>query len=188
VTGARVIAVACGAGQGFSKPCLAGITLVAGLGVAGDAHAGVTVRHRSRLASTPDAPNLRQVHLLHAELFDELEPQGFVLAPGDIGENLLTWRINLLGLPNATRLQIGADAEVEITGLRNPCHQLDRFRPRAHGGDTGAGRRWQSRPQGRGDGNRDYRWCCPPGRSDPCGAAVTTVPAAWPLLMISAAG
>lgn len=129
MTGARVIAVACGAGHGFSKPCQAAITLVAGMGVAGDAHAGVTVRHRSRLASTPDAPNLRQVHLLHAELFDELEPQGFVLAPGDIGENLLTRGINLLGLPSATRLQIGADAEVEITGLRNPCHQLDRFRP-----------------------------------------------------------
>lgn len=129
MTGARVIAVACSAGHGFSKPCQEAITLVAGLGVAGDAHAGVTVQHRSRLASTPDAPNLRQVHLLHAELFDELEPQGFVLAPGDIGENLLTRGINLLGLPNATRLQIGADAELEITGLRNPCHQLDRFRP-----------------------------------------------------------
>ena len=129
MTGARVIAVACGAGHRFSKSGQTEITLVAGLGVAGDAHAGVTVQHRSRLASTPDAPNLRQVHLLHAELFDELEVQGFVLAPGDIGENLLTRGINLLGLPSATRLRIGADAEVQITGLRNPCRQLDRFRP-----------------------------------------------------------
>ena len=103
------------------------ITLVAGIGVAGDAHAGVTVRHRSRLAIDPAAPNLRQVHLLHAELLEGLTAQGFALAPGQVGENILTRGLNLLALPAGTRLRLGLDAVVELTGLRNPCSQLDRF-------------------------------------------------------------
>ena len=116
----RVAAVAAAAGHGFSKAVAPRITLVAGLGVTGDAHAGVTVRHRSRVARDPGAANLRQVHLLHAELFDELAHRGFVLAAGDIGENVLTRGIDLLALPTGTRLHLGDTAIVEVTGLRNP--------------------------------------------------------------------
>lgn len=127
MTGAQVAAVAAAAGHGFSKTMQPRITLVAGLGVDGDAHAGVTVKHRSRVAINPDQPNLRQVHLVHAELFDDLAERGFHLAPGDIGENVVTRGVALLDLPVGTRLRLGADAVVELTGLRNPCGQLDRF-------------------------------------------------------------
>ena len=113
----------------FSKPALPAIRLLAGLGVEGDAHCGVTVKHRSRVAADPTQPNLRQVHLLHAELFDELAVAGFALKPGDMGENLTTRGIDLLGLPTGTLLQLGDDALVEITGLRNPCAQIEAFRP-----------------------------------------------------------
>jgi MOSC domain-containing protein YiiM len=106
-----------------------GITLVAGLGVEGDAHAGTTVKHRSRVARNPVAPNLRQVHLLHAELFDELVARDFAVFAGDLGENITTRGVDLLALPTGTRLRLGSEAEVEITGLRNPCSQLDRFQP-----------------------------------------------------------
>lgn len=123
----RVLAVAAAPGHGFSKQAVAEITLLAGLGVAGDAHAGERVKHRSRVARDPTQPNLRQVHLLHAELFEELAGQGFALAPGDIGENVTTRGLDLLALPTGTVLRLGAAAEVEITGLRNPCAQLDRF-------------------------------------------------------------
>lgn len=125
----RVLAVAAAPGHGFSKQAVAEITLLAGLGVAGDAHAGERVKHRSRVARDPTQPNLRQVHLLHAELFEELAGQGFALAPGDIGENVTTRGLDLLALPTGTVLRLGAAAEVEITGLRNPCAQLDRFAP-----------------------------------------------------------
>jgi MOSC domain-containing protein YiiM len=123
-----VAAVAAAAGHGFSKTVVPCITLVAGIGVAGDAHAGVTVKHRSRVAINPDQPNLRQVHLLHAEVLDALAEQGFTIQPGDIGENVLTRGIPLLALPGGTRLQLGTSAVVELTGLRNPCAQLDTFR------------------------------------------------------------
>jgi len=123
-----VEAVACAAAHTFSKPLQAEIRLLAGLGVEGDAHQGTTVKHRSRVARDPTQPNLRQVHLLHAELLDELNAAGFDLAPGDIGENVLTRGIDLLGLPTGTHLRLGAEAVVEVTGLRNPCVQLDRFR------------------------------------------------------------
>ncbi len=113
----------------FSKPTLPEIRLLTGLGVEGDAHCGETVKHRSRVAADPTQPNLRQVHLLHAELFDELAVAGFALKPGDMGENLTTRGIDLLGLPTGTRLQLGDDALVEITGLRNPCAQIEAFRP-----------------------------------------------------------
>ena len=112
----------------FSKSPTPRITLLAGLGVAEDAHAGITVKHRSRVAIDPEQLNLRQVHLVHAELFDTLRHQGFDLAPGDIGENVLTRGLALLDLPAGTRLRLGATAVVEVTGLRNPCVQLDRFR------------------------------------------------------------
>ena len=113
----------------FSKQPVESLQLLTGLGVEGDAHAGVTVKHRSRVARDPSQPNLRQLHLLHAEIFDELAPQGFALKPGDIGENVTTRGLDLLGLATGTRLCLGREAIIEITGLRNPCAQLDHFRP-----------------------------------------------------------
>jgi len=110
----------------FSKPAREAIRLVAGIGVEGDAHAGATVQHRSRKRWHPEAPNLRQVHLLHAELLDQLRP-AYDVAPGDLGENLLTRGVDLLDLPAGARLHVGDTALVEVMGLRNPCVQLDRF-------------------------------------------------------------
>jgi MOSC domain-containing protein YiiM len=101
------------------------IRLVEGVGVEGDAHAGKTVKHRSRVARDPTQPNLRQVHLVHAELFDELRAVGFDVSAGSIGENITTVGLNLLGLATGTRLHIGEAAVIQVTGLRNPCHQLD---------------------------------------------------------------
>jgi MOSC domain-containing protein YiiM len=124
-----VVAVSQSSRHGFSKQPRLEVRLVAGLGVEGDAHAGATVKHRSRVARDPTQPNLRQVHLLHAELLDALRGRGFDLAPGDVGENVLTAGVDLLGLPTGTRLHLGDRAVVEVTGLRNPCAQLDRFRP-----------------------------------------------------------
>ncbi|MEU2547739.1 MOSC domain-containing protein [Streptomyces roseolus] len=112
----------------FTKPNRESITLLAGLGVDGDVHAGVTVKHRSRVAQDPTQPNLRQVHLIHAELFDEVAEAGFAVAPGDLGENVTTRGVDLLALPTGARLHLGAEAVVEITGLRNPCAQIDGFR------------------------------------------------------------
>lgn len=122
-----VVAVSRSATHSFSKPSEASIRLIEGLGVEGDAHMGETVKHRSRVAADPTAPNLRQVHLIHAELHDELSAAGFRVEPGDMGENVTTRGIDLLTLPRGTRLLLGRDAVVEITGLRNPCAQLDRF-------------------------------------------------------------
>jgi len=122
----RVIAVSCAAEYTFSKPVQDSIRLVAGLGVEGDTHSGKTVKHRHRMKQDPTVPNLRQVHLIHTELFDELRPQGFDLLPGQIGENITTQDIDLLSLPTGTHLKIGA-ACIEVTGLRNPCYQLDDF-------------------------------------------------------------
>jgi MOSC domain-containing protein YiiM len=113
----------------FSKPACAAIRLIAGVGVEGDVHAGQTVQHRSRVARDPSAPNLRQVHLIHAELHDELRLLGFDVSPGDMGENITTRGADLLGLPAGTRLMLGRQAVVEVTGLRNPCVQLDGFAP-----------------------------------------------------------
>ncbi|MFC3149367.1 MOSC domain-containing protein [Piscinibacterium candidicorallinum] len=126
---ARVESVAAHGSHAFSKTVQAGIELLVGLGVAGDVHAGVTVKHRSRVAKDPTQPNLRQVHLIHAELLDHLAAQGFTVRPGDLGENLLTRGIDLLGLPTDAELQIGPVARIRITGLRNPCAQIDRFAP-----------------------------------------------------------
>ena len=105
------------------------IRLVAGLGVDGDAHSGATVKHRSRVARDPTQPNLRQVHLIHAELHDELGQAGFAVSPGQMGENVTTRGIDLLGLPTGARLHLGGFVVVEVTGLRNPCAQLDRIQP-----------------------------------------------------------
>jgi MOSC domain-containing protein YiiM len=122
-------AVSRSGGHTFHKPNRDTIRLLAGLGVEGDAHLGVTVKHRSRVARDPTQPNLRQVHLIHAELHDELAAAGFVVKPGEMGENVTTRGIDLLALPVGTRLHLGEEAVVEVTGLRNPCAQLDHFQP-----------------------------------------------------------
>lgn len=111
----------------FTKPNRDSITLLAGLGVEGDVHAGVTVKHRSRVAQDPTQPNLRQVHLIHEELFGELREAGFDVAPGDLGENVTTSGLDLLALPVGTLLHLGDEAVVEVTGLRNPCLQIEAF-------------------------------------------------------------
>ena len=121
---ANVTAVSLSEGHTFSKTNRASIELLAGLGVAGDAHAGRTVKHRSRVKADPTQPNLRQVHLIHEELYDELRKAGFDVAAGQLGENITTRGLALLELPRGTRLHLG-DAVVEVTGLRNPCAQLD---------------------------------------------------------------
>jgi len=113
--------------HGFSKQNRDHIQMLTGLGVEGDAHLGVTVQHRSRVAVDPTQPNLRQVHLIHEELFEELAEKGFSVVAGDLGENILTRGIDLLSLPQGTRLHIGDEAIVEVTGLRNPCRQIDAF-------------------------------------------------------------
>jgi MOSC domain len=126
---ARVEAVARSGTHQLGKQLAPSIRLLAGLGVEGDAHCGVTVKHRSRVARDPNQPNLRQVHLIAAELHEELHTRGFALDAGMMGENITTRGIDLLTLPRGTRLQLGAQAIVEITGLRNPCHQLNGLHP-----------------------------------------------------------
>jgi MOSC domain-containing protein YiiM len=125
----RVEAVSTGDSHGIGKETEEVIRLVEGHGVEGDVHAGVTVKHRSRRKKTPEAPNLRQVHLIHRELHEELAGQGFELAPGEMGENVLTSGVELLELPTGTRLRLGREAVVEVTGLRNPCKQLNGLAP-----------------------------------------------------------
>jgi MOSC domain-containing protein YiiM len=122
-----VIAVNSSSGYSFSKPTRSVITLLAGLGVAGDVHSGVTVKHRSRMRRDPSQPNLRQVHLIHVELQDELRRAGFAVEPGAVGENITTLGLDLLALPTGTRLRCGPEAVIEVTGLRNPCVQLDAY-------------------------------------------------------------
>ena len=124
-----VIAVSTDARHRFSKTPAERIELITGHGVQGDAHAGATVKHRSRVRWNATQPNLRQVHLMHAELFDELAEQGFDVQPGQLGENITTRGIDLLNLPTGTLLKLGPEAVIQITGLRNPCVQIDRFQP-----------------------------------------------------------
>ncbi|CAL9676208.1 hypothetical protein SUDANB15_07782 (plasmid) [Streptomyces sp. enrichment culture] len=123
----RVTAVSSNGEYSFTKPNRDSVRLLAGLGVEGDVHAGVTVKHRSRVAQDPTQPNLRQVHLIHEELFDEVGEEGFRVAPGELGENVTTRGIDLLGLPVGALLRIGDSAVLEVTGLRNPCLQIDNF-------------------------------------------------------------
>src|SRR5688572_5564408 len=123
-----VVAVSRSGSHTMEKPNEAGIRLLAGLGVEGDAHAGTTVKHRSRVAKDPTQPNLRQVHLIHAELHAELAGKGLEVAPGQMGENVTTSGVDLLRLPTGARLRLGEEAVVELTGLRNPCAQLDSVR------------------------------------------------------------
>jgi MOSC domain-containing protein YiiM len=124
-----VVAVSAHQRHRFSKTPAEQVQLIAGHGVEGDAHAGATVKHRSRRRWTPSAPNLRQVHLIATELLDELAAQGFDVTPGQLGENITTRGLDLLNLPTGTLLRLGATATVEVTGLRNPCVQIDRFQP-----------------------------------------------------------
>ena len=123
-----VVAVSASATHAFSKGRQSEIRLIDGLGVEGDAHVGRTVKHRSRVRADPTQPNLRQVHLIHRELLDELVAKGFDVGPGALGENILTSGIDLLGLSAGTVLRIGEEAEVFVTGLRNPCKQIEDYR------------------------------------------------------------
>jgi len=126
---ARVLSVHRDSEHRFSKLPCDQITVIKGFGVKGDAHSGETVKHRSRVATDPTQPNLRQVHLIHEELFDEMEGHGFTIKPGDLGENITTHGIDLLGLGRGTRLSIGKSVVLEVTGLRNPCGQIAVFAP-----------------------------------------------------------
>lgn len=125
---ARVVAVSRSATHTMAKENVLCVRLLAGLGVEGDAHAGATVKHRSRVRQDPTQPNLRQVHLIQAELHDELRAKGFELVPGQMGENVTTRGVDLLALPKGSLLHLGPDAIVEVMGLRNPCTQLDGIR------------------------------------------------------------
>jgi len=113
----------------FSKRPVAELTLIEGQGVAGDAHCGERVQHRSRVARDPTQPNLRQVHLIQTELLEEMTAKGLPLSPGDMGENVTLRGLNLLSLPQGTVLHLGAEAVIRLTGLRNPCAQIEAFRP-----------------------------------------------------------
>jgi MOSC domain-containing protein YiiM len=126
---ARIVALHRSPAHSFSKQADTRLNLIKGEGVEGDAHRGVMVKHRSRVAADPTQPNLRQVHLLHREMIEDVNGKGFTIKPGDIGENITTEGIDLLALPRATLLAIGETALLEVTGLRNPCIQLDQFQP-----------------------------------------------------------
>lgn len=125
----RVAAVSSSSRHTLRKGNCSAIELIAGIGVAGDAHSGTTVQHLSRIAKDPSQPNLRQVHLIHSELHDELQQSGLDVAAGEMGENITTSGVDLLGLPTGTRLHLGGEAIVEVTGLRNPCAQLEKIQP-----------------------------------------------------------
>jgi MOSC domain-containing protein YiiM len=125
----QVFAVASDGSHRFSKQLMPKIELIAGLGIKGDAHEGATVKHRSRVAVDPNQPNLRQVHLIHVELFHELDAKGFEVGPANLGENITTAGIDLLSLPRHTLLRVGDHVQLEVTGLRNPCAQIERFQP-----------------------------------------------------------
>jgi MOSC domain-containing protein YiiM len=124
-----VIGVSSSPVQTYSKVNRESVRLIEGFGVEGDAHAGATVKHRSRVKQDPTQPNLRQVHLIQSELFDELREAGFAVAAGQMGENVTTRGIDLLALPTGTRLHVGDSAIVELTGLLNPCGQLNGLQP-----------------------------------------------------------
>lgn len=125
----RVVAVSASPSHRFSKEPVEVVRLVEGHGVEGDSHAGATVQHRSRKRWRPQDPNLRQVHLIGGELLEELAALGHPVQPGLLGENVTTSGVDLLALPTGTVLRLGAEAELEVTGLRNPCVQIDRFSP-----------------------------------------------------------
>jgi MOSC domain-containing protein YiiM len=125
----HVVAVSLSGKHSFSKKTVDRITLLTGLGIDGDAHCGALVKHRYHVRKDPTRPNLCQVHLIHAELFEELASKGIHIAPGDMGENVTTSGLDLLSLPTGALLKIGDGAVVEVTGLRNPCVQMNDLRP-----------------------------------------------------------
>lgn len=127
IMSARIVAVHRSVDYTFSKQAADVVALVAGIGVEGDVHAGALVKHRHRVAQDPEQPNLRQVHLIQRELFDEVAVAGFTVTPGDLGENITTVDIDLLALPTGTTLRLGDEALVAVTGLRNPCGQINGF-------------------------------------------------------------
>ena len=122
-----VVAVSRSATHSFSKPTADAITLIEGWGVEGDAHAGATAQHLYVVKKDPTRANLTQVHLIQSELFDELSGRGFVVTPGDLGENVTTTGVDLITLPVGTRLHLGETAIVELTGLRSPCSKINKF-------------------------------------------------------------
>lgn len=65
--------------------------------------------------------------MIHHELIQELSEKGFHVAPGVLGENITTQGIDLLALPEDTILRFPSGAEIQITGLRNPCPQIENF-------------------------------------------------------------
>ena len=123
----RVTAVSRSGSHTFTKPNERSIRLIAGLGVEGDVHIGETAKHRSHIRKDPVQPNLRQVHLIHEELQDELRAAGFAVAAGKVGENITTCDVDLLGLPTGAHLHLGDAVVIEVTGLRKPCRQLDGY-------------------------------------------------------------
>lgn len=122
----KVVSVSSRGGHGLGKTRRMSVRLIEGMGVEGDAHYGAKVQHRSRKRQNPELVNLRQVHLIHAELLAELDSGGFNISPGDLGENILTQGVDLLALPNGTILSFADGARIAVTGLRNPCVQLER--------------------------------------------------------------
>ena len=124
-----VFAICSSPKHGFSKQPQRSIRLLAGRGVEGDAHCGETVQHLYLKRRNPLAPNRMQVHLLQSELFDELAFVGYALTAGQLGENITTRGIGLLNLPQGTRLHLGGEAVVELTGLRTPCKLIEDFKP-----------------------------------------------------------
>jgi MOSC domain-containing protein YiiM len=126
----RVVSVSRDDAHRFTKPAVSEIRLIEGWGIEGDTHAGTTVQHRSRVARDPSQPNLRQVHLIHAELFDEVRVRGYQVRPGELGENITTAGLDLLALPAGTMLHLGESAMIRLTGLRNPCDQINGLAPR----------------------------------------------------------
>ena len=127
--GGRVVSVSLSGSHSFSKASAERIRLLAGLGVEDDAHCGALVKHRYKVKQDPTQPNLCQIHLIHAELFEEVAAKGFRVAPGEMGENITTTGIDLLSLPTGALLTIGGTAVIEVTGLRSPCFQINQFQP-----------------------------------------------------------
>jgi len=125
----KVVGVQISGKHAFSKVPQDAIRLIENFGVEGDAHAGATDQHLYHIRRFGQHPNLRQVHLIQAELLDEVAGKGHAVCPGELGENISTRHVDLLGLPTGTRLRLGSEAVIELTGLRNPCHQIEDFQP-----------------------------------------------------------
>ena len=139
---AAVVGLSIDDGHHFSKRAVERVTMVAGVGIEGDVHAGPLVQHRSRVRVDPNQPNLRQVHLIDDAVFAVAASAGFEIDHGDLGENVTVSGLDVHGLAVGTMLRLGESAFVAVTGLRNPCGQINGLRPglldvlrRADGGD-----------------------------------------------------